>query len=155
MLWRAGLRISEALALIETDLDLGRGAILIRSGKGGKRREVGMDHWAWEQLTPWLELRAMLPSGELESRRRVALQVALMLAESESLQIGMPSKGSDRPMVKNPVFRTKIASRPIDDAKMASCRLRRGCPWPPWPLRSRSRLRSGSLPQRLRSRRSD
>ena len=51
VLWRAGLRISEALALIESDLDLHRGAILIRSGKRGKRREVGMDRWAWEQLT--------------------------------------------------------------------------------------------------------
>jgi integrase len=43
VLWRAGLRISEALALAETDLDRDRGAILVRHGKGGKRREVGMD----------------------------------------------------------------------------------------------------------------
>jgi site-specific recombinase XerD len=40
VLWRAGLRISEALALAESDLDPQRGAILIRRGKGGKRREV-------------------------------------------------------------------------------------------------------------------
>ena len=65
VLWRAGLRISEALALIESDLDLHRGAILIRSGKGGKRREVGMDRWAWEQLIPWLQLRSTLPVGAL------------------------------------------------------------------------------------------
>jgi integrase len=43
VLWRAGLRISEALALAETDLD---------------RR-------AWEQLDPWLELRRTLPVGAL------------------------------------------------------------------------------------------
>jgi integrase len=43
LLWRAGLRISEALALQESDLDSGRGAVLVRRGKGGKRREVGMD----------------------------------------------------------------------------------------------------------------
>jgi integrase len=30
VLWRAGLRISEALALGESDLDLHRGAILVR-----------------------------------------------------------------------------------------------------------------------------
>jgi len=30
LLWRAGLRISEALALQETDLDSGRGAVLVR-----------------------------------------------------------------------------------------------------------------------------
>ncbi len=65
VLWRAGLRISEALALSESDLDRRRGAVLVRHGKGGKRREVGMDRWAWEQLDPWLELRAGLPAGAL------------------------------------------------------------------------------------------
>jgi integrase len=48
LLWRAGLRISEALALGESDLDRGRGAVLVRCGKGDKRREVGMDRWAWD-----------------------------------------------------------------------------------------------------------
>jgi len=65
VLWRAGLRISEALALNESDLDPNRGAILVRRGKGGKRREVGMDRWAWEQLSPWLKVRATLPVGAL------------------------------------------------------------------------------------------
>jgi hypothetical protein len=63
VLWRAGLRVSEALALAEGDLDPTRGAILVRHGKGGKRREVGMDRWAWEELAPWLTLRATLPVG--------------------------------------------------------------------------------------------
>ena len=65
VLWRAGLRISEALALAESDLDPARGAILVRQGKGGKRREVGMDPWAWDQLAPWLQVRATLPVGAL------------------------------------------------------------------------------------------
>jgi len=65
VLWRAGLRISEALALTESDLDAGRGAILVRHGKGDKRWEVGMDRWAWEQLAPWLTLRATLSVGAL------------------------------------------------------------------------------------------
>lgn len=43
VLWRAGLRISEALALSEGDLEPARGALLVRHGKGGKRRQVGMD----------------------------------------------------------------------------------------------------------------
>src|SRR5689334_12574845 len=63
LLWRAGLRISEALALQEPDLDRSRGAVLIRPGKGGKRREVGMDRWAWGQLDPWLKARRQLPIG--------------------------------------------------------------------------------------------
>ncbi len=41
VLWRAGLRISEALALTETDVDARRGSLLVRHGKGDKRREVG------------------------------------------------------------------------------------------------------------------
>jgi integrase len=49
----------------ESDLDSGRGAVLVRRGKGGKRREVGMDRWAWDQLDPWLEIRRELPIGAL------------------------------------------------------------------------------------------
>jgi integrase len=65
VLWRAGLRIHEALALAEADLDQRRGSLLVRRGKGGRRREVGMDDWAWEQLLPWLDTRAELPVGPL------------------------------------------------------------------------------------------
>src|SRR5436305_5840182 len=65
VLWRAGLRISEALALNETDLDPSRGSLVVRHGKGDKRREVGMDRWAWMHLDPWLELRPQLPVGRL------------------------------------------------------------------------------------------
>ena len=65
VLWRAGLRIHEALALTESDLDARRGALLVRRGKGGRRREVGMDDWAWDELEPWLELRGHMPVGPL------------------------------------------------------------------------------------------
>jgi site-specific recombinase XerD len=65
VLWRAGLRISEALALTEGDLETSQGAIVVRRGKGGRRREVGMDDWAWGQLQPWLEVRVALPVGPL------------------------------------------------------------------------------------------
>ncbi len=51
---------------VERDhLDRVRGSILVRRGKGGYRREVGMDQWAWDQLDPWLQLRARLPVGAL------------------------------------------------------------------------------------------
>jgi len=65
VLWRAGLRISEALDLRESDLESGRGALLVREGKGGRRREVGMDDWGWDQLRPWLDRRVALPVGSL------------------------------------------------------------------------------------------
>jgi site-specific recombinase XerC len=54
VLWRAGLRIQEALVLSELDVDPRRGSVLVRRGKGGRRREVGMDDWAFDQLQPWL-----------------------------------------------------------------------------------------------------
>jgi site-specific recombinase XerD len=65
VMWRAGLRIHEALALGEADLDPRRGSLLVRRGKGGRRREVGMDDWAWQQLHPWLAARVELPVGPL------------------------------------------------------------------------------------------
>jgi site-specific recombinase XerD len=65
VLWRAGLRISEALALAESDLDGVTGAVLVRRGKGGRRREVGMDRWGWQQIEPWLDYRTALPVGAL------------------------------------------------------------------------------------------
>jgi integrase len=48
ILWRAGVRIGEALDLAETDLDASRGAVLVRRGKGwpssgGRNGSVGLD----------------------------------------------------------------------------------------------------------------
>jgi site-specific recombinase XerD len=65
VLWRAGLRISEALALTETDIDTVRGSLLIRHGKGDKRREAGMDQFGFEQLAAWMAHRVSLPVGPL------------------------------------------------------------------------------------------
>jgi len=57
VLWRGGLRAQEALGLGERDLDARRGSLLVRNGKGGRRREIGMDAWGWERLRPWLAAR--------------------------------------------------------------------------------------------------
>ena len=65
LLWRAGLRINEALSVTEHDLEPRAGSVLVRHGKGGRRREVGMDPWGWDHLRPWLELRVTLPVGTL------------------------------------------------------------------------------------------
>src|SRR5436305_2464013 len=61
ILWRAGLPISEALVLSESDLDPKSGSMLVRAGKGGKRRMVGMDDWGWEHVSRWTEQRLQLP----------------------------------------------------------------------------------------------
>jgi site-specific recombinase XerC len=65
VLWRGGQRISEALALSETDVDPARGSVLIRHGKGDKRREVRIDDGGCEHLNRWLEHRVLLPVGPL------------------------------------------------------------------------------------------
>ncbi len=63
LLWRAGLRSSEALALAQSDLDVARGGVLVRQGKGGKRREVGMDRWGWQHLEPCWNTGFSCPSA--------------------------------------------------------------------------------------------
>ena len=51
--------------MTETDLDRGRGSILVRHGKNDRRREVGMDAWGWSAIDPWLTDRLELPVGPL------------------------------------------------------------------------------------------
>ena len=63
VLWRGGLRVAEALALGERDLDPSRGSLLVRNGKVGRRREIGMDAWGWEQLRPGWPPASSSPSG--------------------------------------------------------------------------------------------
>jgi integrase len=65
VLWRAGLRISEAPALNETDIDTATGSLLTRHGKGDKRREAGMDQFGFAQLAAWMAHRVSLPVGPL------------------------------------------------------------------------------------------
>jgi integrase len=72
VLWRGGLRIQEALALIESDLDPRRGSILVRKGKGNGRREVGLDAWAWsDHINPLARVprRAAARRAFLRDRR--------------------------------------------------------------------------------------
>lgn len=60
LLWRCGLRISEALALTMGDLDRARGRLVVRNGKGSKSRTVGLDAGAMALVDAWLVLR---PAG--------------------------------------------------------------------------------------------
>jgi hypothetical protein len=54
-----------ALAAVAGDPPATRGSLLVRYGKGGRRREIGMDAWGWEQLRPGLTARVELPVGPL------------------------------------------------------------------------------------------
>ena len=60
VLWRAGLRCSEALALQPKDLDSTAGTIRVMHGKGDKSRLVAMDDEAQAVLGRWMERRASL-----------------------------------------------------------------------------------------------
>lgn len=40
-------------------------AVVVRRGKGGKRRVSAMDEWGWRELQPWLQIRRELPVGAL------------------------------------------------------------------------------------------
>ena len=57
LLWRTGLRISEALALECKDVDLAAGSLRVLHGKGDKARSVGLDARAREALQRWLDVR--------------------------------------------------------------------------------------------------
>jgi integrase/recombinase XerD len=61
VLWRCGLRVSEALALLPSDVDLDEGLIRIRRGKGGKARVVGIDAGTAALMTAWVSVRRGLP----------------------------------------------------------------------------------------------
>lgn len=63
VLWRSGLRISEALALELRDLDLEAGTLRVRHGKGDRSRTVGVDEQTCAMLARWLDRRRTLGPG--------------------------------------------------------------------------------------------
>ena len=61
ILWRGGLRVSEALALTPKDVDRNAGTLQVLDGKGGKQRMVALDPLAFGVIERWLEARKVLP----------------------------------------------------------------------------------------------
>lgn len=59
-MYRAGLRVQEALDLLARDIDLDAGTINVRPGKGGKQRIVGIDETAVVIIEKWLTARKAL-----------------------------------------------------------------------------------------------
>ncbi len=68
VMYRAGLRVSEALSLHPKDLDRSRGTIRVLQGKGGRARTVGLDPEACAVLERWLDVRAQ---KDLKGRHRI------------------------------------------------------------------------------------
>lgn len=102
VLWRAGLRCQEALDLLPHDIDYDQQTVVVLSGKGGKRRVVGIDLWALEQLQDWYAVRVGLgiPDGS-----------PLFCAVSAG-SVGRPLKGTYvRALVKKLQRRAQIPHR--------------------------------------------
>jgi site-specific recombinase XerD len=60
LLWRTGLRVSEALDLKPHHVDYAAKRVTVLHGKGDKRRTVGIDDYGLFALDPWLMERMML-----------------------------------------------------------------------------------------------
>jgi site-specific recombinase XerD len=60
VLYRAGLRAAEAMALERRDLDPERGYVTVRHGKGDEHRTVGMDAAGFAFVQRWLDTRTRL-----------------------------------------------------------------------------------------------
>jgi site-specific recombinase XerD len=65
VLYRAGLRLEEALALVPPDVDVPAGVVHVgrRTGSGGHAREVGVDVGALNVVRHWLRARVSLGIG--------------------------------------------------------------------------------------------
>ena len=68
VLYRGGLRVSEALVLEPRDVDAAAGTLNVRHGKGDRQRLVGLDPQAFALLARWTDRRVALGLGR---RRRV------------------------------------------------------------------------------------
>jgi site-specific recombinase XerD len=63
VLYRAGLRLGEVLALLPRDLDPRAGTVNVRRGKGGKQRIVGLGPDGFAQVDLWIARRGELGIG--------------------------------------------------------------------------------------------
>jgi integrase/recombinase XerD len=60
VMYRAGLRVNEALALRASDIDPAAGTIRVLHGKGDKARTVGIDDGGMAIVQRWMDARAAL-----------------------------------------------------------------------------------------------
>lgn len=60
LLWRAGLRCSEALDLYAKDIDAQAHTVRVLHGKGNRSRTVGLDATAFAVIARWMDTRKAL-----------------------------------------------------------------------------------------------
>ncbi len=63
ILYRAGLRLDEALTLLPCDVDIAAGVVHVGARSGGHAREAGIDVAALAIVGRWLEVRTALGLG--------------------------------------------------------------------------------------------
>ena len=114
IMWRSGLRIQEALALTEADLDQRRGSLLVRRGKGGRRREVGMDDWAGKNSSPGSSSAANSRSGRCSAPSTAP----------HGAELGRPQPPARSCAASRPRPACAGASRPINSATLTPWRWR-------------------------------
>ena len=73
ILFGAGLRRSEAVALDVNDWNPKEGELIIRAGKGGKGRTVFLSNGASDAVEDWLAMRSSLPGPMFPRIRRVLI----------------------------------------------------------------------------------
>jgi integrase/recombinase XerC len=75
LLLNTGLRISELCALTLSDLELSdrKGKVIVRQGKGSKRREIPLNQTARQAIRDWLDVRPPTAEALFVGRRGEAL----------------------------------------------------------------------------------
>jgi integrase len=101
-LWRSGLRVSEALALRPYHVDMDDNTVTVMSGKGGKRRTVGIDPWGAEQIAAWIGKRNGL---------RVVQDAPLFCTVSQPTPGGPVNTAYVREMVRELAKRAEVPHR--------------------------------------------
>lgn len=69
LMYRAGLRVSEALGLQPKDLDLSNGIVRVLHGKGDRYRAVGLDPGAAAVVAAWIAERGRGQRAAAHARR--------------------------------------------------------------------------------------
>lgn len=103
--YRCGLRIGEALALHPRDVDLDRGVINVRFGKGGRQRQVGIDDGALAVLERWVDVRKKLGISN-------RAPLFCTISAGEKMKQGQPLKASYvRALMKRLGKKAKVEKR--------------------------------------------